>query len=386
MNVLTRTELQNLATSQDGWHVSIFMPTHRVGDQIQQNPIRLKNLLAEAEQALVDAGLRQPEAQTLLAPGRQLLQLRDFWRRQSDSLALFISSQEMRPYRLPYDFKELALVSERFHTKPLLPLLSGDGRFYLLALSQGEIRLLQGSRYSVGEIDLDQVPEALADVLRWDDPERRLQWHSGAGQVPGRQAAIFHGHGVASADDPKDNILRYFHKLDRGLQEILAGETAPLVLAGVDYLLPLYQEANSYPHLVEEGILGNPEEMSAEGLHQQAWEVVAPIFEREREQAAARYKQLAGGDSDLASTEVEKIVPAAYYERVDTLFVPLGQQRWGAFDPESQTVRQHQAAQPGDRDLLDLAAVHTLLNGGTVYAVAPQNMPAEAPLAAVLRY
>jgi hypothetical protein len=42
--------------------------------------------------------------------------------------------------------------------------------------------------------------------------------------------------------------------------------------------------------------------------------------------------------------------------------------------------------QPGDEDLLDSAAVHTFLNGGTVYAVEPVEVPDEATLAAVFRY
>jgi hypothetical protein len=37
-------------------------------------------------------------------------------------------------------------------------------------------------------------------------------------------------------------------------------------------------------------------------------------------------------------------------------------------------------------DLLDFAAVQTFLNGGTVYAVEPEKVSAETPLAAVLRY
>jgi hypothetical protein len=35
---------------------------------------------------------------------------------------------------------------------------------------------------------------------------------------------------------------------------------------------------------------------------------------------------------------------------------------------------------------MDFAALHTLLNGGTVYAVAPEQVPGNAPVAAVLRY
>jgi len=35
---------------------------------------------------------------------------------------------------------------------------------------------------------------------------------------------------------------------------------------------------------------------------------------------------------------------------------------------------------------MDFAAIHTLLNGGTVYAVEPKAVPGDAPLAAVFRY
>ncbi|RPJ11944.1 MAG: hypothetical protein EHM37_10145 [Deltaproteobacteria bacterium] len=42
-------------------------------------------------------------------------------------------------------FKELAVVSHRFHVKPLLPVLTSDGTFYILALSQNQLRLLEGT-------------------------------------------------------------------------------------------------------------------------------------------------------------------------------------------------------------------------------------------------
>ena len=37
-------------------------------------------------------------------------------------------------------------------------------------------------------------------------------------------------------------------------------------------------------------------------------------------------------------------------------------------------------------DLLDLAAVQTLLHGGTIYAVEPEQVPGGGPLAALFRY
>jgi hypothetical protein len=66
MDLLSRAELERLAKRENGWHVSIFLPTHRVGAEIEGDRIRLKNLLAHAEQDLVAADVRSPEAQELL--------------------------------------------------------------------------------------------------------------------------------------------------------------------------------------------------------------------------------------------------------------------------------------------------------------------------------
>jgi hypothetical protein len=371
-----------------GFCVSIYMPTHRAGRGIQQDPIRLKNLLGEAEDALTLSGLRTPEAQELLEPAEKLLQGSLFWQRQSDGLALFLSPGVFRYYRLPFDFDELVVVTDRFHIKPLLPLLSGDGRFYVLALSQNEVRLLQGTRYSVSEVALEGAPESLAEALRYEDPEKRFQFHTST-RTPGgkgERPAIFHGHGVASADDPKDYIARYFHRVDEGLRDLLQGQQAPLVLAGVDYLHPIYKEANSYPCLLDEGIEGNPEELRAEELHERAWGIVHPLLLAAQKEAAAQYRQLVSAGSEQASNDLKEIVRAAYHGRVETLFVAVGLQQWGTFDPATNAVQLHREVKPGDEDLLDFAAVQTLLNSGTVYAADSEKVPDEALLAAVFRY
>jgi hypothetical protein len=194
---------------------------------------------------------------------------------------------------------------------------------------------------------------------------------------------MFHGHGAA-ADVAKDRILRYFHRVDNGLREMLRDEQAPLVLAGVEFLFPLYKEANTYPYLMDEGIPGNPEVLKPEDLHVSAWAIVQPYFMKGQQEAVAQYRQLAG--TGRTSTDVQEIVPAAYHGRVAELFVAVGVQQWGSFDPEAHAVHVHQAAEPGNEDLLDLAAVHTIVNGGAVYAVHPAEMPEGAPLAAVFRY
>ncbi len=385
-NILSRAELKALAEEQNGVHVSIFMPTHRVGRETQQGPIRLKNMLAQAEQQLVARGVRAPEAQKMLEPATNLLDDSIFWQYQSGGLALFAAPALFRQYRLPFDFEPKLVVSERFHVKPLLPLLSGDGQYYILAISQDTIRLLEGTRYSVSEVDLGALPTGLADALKYDDPERRLQFHTTT-RTPGgkgERPATFYGHGVGEGDFDKTNILRYFHKVDAGLQELFQNEQMPLVLVGVDYLLPIYQEANSYSYLIEEGVAGNPDDWSAQELHEKTWQIIQPKFAAAQEEAMTRYNNLA--NTDKASSDLEEIVPAAKYQRVDTLFVAVDRERWGTFDSEANEVQLHEEYQPGDGDLLDFAAVETLLNGGTVYAVKAENVPNASPIAAIFRF
>jgi hypothetical protein len=366
------------------------MPTRKAGDEILENRVRFKNLLDEAQEQLVEGGMRQPEAKQFLSPARALVEDELFWQRQDSGLAVFLAEGLARKYRLPLDFDELVVVSDRFHVKPLLQVMSSNGRFYVLALSQHETRLLQGTRHRIGEINLDereQVPHSIVDILKWEDPEMRLQQATGTeSTLHHGVSAIFHGHGVASQDDPKQKVLRYFQRLDEGISDLLADDDAPLVVVGDDFLLPLYREANSYPPLTEEGVGVEPQQLSAGELHQQAWSIVHPLFEQAQERARDVYKHLEGTESERATNDVEEIVRAAYFERVEGLFVAADAQRWGTFDPETGEATLHDEQQPGDRDLLSLSAVHTMLNEGWLFVVDGEEVPNGAPAAAILRY
>ncbi len=103
--------------------------------------------------------------QKMLAPAILLLQDAYFWQHQSDGLAIFLSSNKIRRYRLPLNFEELMVVDDHLYIKPLLPLFTGDGQFYILALSQNKVRLLNGTRDSVSEVDIGQVGGSLAEAI-----------------------------------------------------------------------------------------------------------------------------------------------------------------------------------------------------------------------------
>jgi hypothetical protein len=386
MDILKQADLKQLLGTSGENCLSLYMPTHRAGQDQQQDPIRFKNLLAEAGRRLIENGLRKTDARGFLRPAEELLADGYFWQHQGDGLAVFLSEGFSLNYRVPGDFKELVVLGKVFHIKPLLPLLSEDGQFYLLTLSRNEVRLFMGTRETIDEVALKDVPRNLESALWMDEPERYEGFHTGTrspGGV-GERPAMFHGQNPQ--DQEKKNILRYFHMVDQGLTSLLEDQSIPMVLAGVEFLLPIYHQANTYQNLLDEGILGNAEEADLRDLHQKAWEIVAPLFKQAHELAVQRFEQYRGERNGLAIGDLRAGVKAAGLGQVETLFVPLGIEHWGRYDPQTQRVVMEASPGPENEELFDLAARHTLLNSGEVYAVPAEELPGSGDLAAILRY
>jgi hypothetical protein len=163
--------------------------------------------------------------------------------------------------------------------------------------------------------------------------------------------------------------------------------SCPVVLAGVEYLLSRFKETAEHPKVLEEGLTGNADGLSPDELREAAWEIVEPCFLEDRRKAAERFGDLQG--SGRSSNSYQEILPAAHDGRIDTLFVARGVRLWGSYDVKKREVHleKNQEVQTNhSEDLLDLAAVQTFLNKGTVYAVPQQEVPGGHAMAAVFRY
>jgi hypothetical protein len=382
-SILSKSDLSALVDTFQGLCVSIYMPTHSLGAEIWQDPIRLKSLISDARQQLEERDLPTERIEALLDKSEIAALMEDgkFWQHQRDGLALFLSADQMRYYRLPLQFDQQVFVSDRPYLKPLMPLLTGHGMFFLLALSQNQVRLFQGSRHHLTELEFEEMPASLAEVMQYDEQEQQLQFHtSGQGRSP-----IYHGQGVGTSDDSNADLRRFCQSVDRALVANLKQERSPLVIAGVEQLAQLYRTISNYPNVLEEGVAGNPDHLSSNDLHQPAWNLVEPYFRQAQQQAQQRYHDLKG--TGQASSDLQTVVMAAYDGQVDTLFVPVGQQQWGHVDVQRHTVKLHSDPTPESDDLLDSAALFTLMNSGTVYAVEHDHMPeSDAVISALFRY
>ncbi len=277
MENLTLDQIKGLAQQAANPSISLFLPTHRTGQDIQQDPLRLKNLLRDAEQNLLNSGMGPREVSALLQPAQALLNDSYFWRHQYDGLAVFMAADDFHSYRLPFCVEELLIIARSYYVKPVLPLFTNNGHYYILAISQNEIRLFEGTRHSVGQIDLPaEMPKSLNEALKLDEPENHLQMHTGS-SPGGASTGMFHGQG-SGAEEQETGIEHYLNLVDSGLKKIFRGQQAPLVLAGVDYLLPIYRKVSEYAHIMPEGITGSPEHLRSESYRNSPGLLSNPIF------------------------------------------------------------------------------------------------------------
>ena len=377
MTELTFSDFQALAQA-DSISVSLYMPAEKAGAETRKNPIRFKNALSAAAEKL--AQKRTSELDKALKSAEAYIERYDFWQHQDQGLAFFINSDGVKYYCLPCNFDERVEVGDGFYLKPLLPILTNDSKFYLLALSQNEVKFYLGSHYGIREIPLpDAIPASLEEALKYDDPEKQLQSHSG----DGGGSPVYHGQGVGTTDN-KDEIKRFFQQIDNGLTSVLQESHTPLILASVEFLMPIYHEASSYGNLLEEGITGNPENVSAEDLHQQAWSIIEPSLKANKTTALDQYHQQSG--AGLSSSRLEEIVAGAINGQIDTLLVTADAKAWGTYDRQNNKVEIHSEAKEDSTDLIDLAVTQTYLQKGKVYTVDESQMPESKMAIAILRF
>lgn len=388
MNLLTREDLRELIEVDNSQCVSILMPTHR-GAESRQDKIRLDNLIKSVQEQLIAGGARTNVAQEMLQPARRLLDDSDFWRNTSRGLAIYIAPGFTRIYRLALDLPAQADVQDRFAIKPLLPLLAGGGRYFVLAISKRAVKLLDCTSQSQSEISLVNAPLAasMQEALKYDLLEKQVQFHQAApAGLPGagRGRVIFHANAGYDMSVEKDLLKRFLLEVDRGVAARLKDEKAPLIFAGVEYLFGIYQIHNSYGNLAGRAVEGNPDQLHDSQLRERAWQIAEPMLLDVQRQAMGHYERAMS--YGMASDNIHHVVTAAYDGRVGAMFVRPEHSVWGTFDPASKQVRVHEVREEGDVDLVDLATVQTLLNGGLVYSGHQGLQPEGTTVAAIYRY
>ncbi|MEQ1948932.1 MAG: hypothetical protein ABL995_17205 [Bryobacteraceae bacterium] len=368
----TTATAERLLSADGGPRISLYMPTHRAGADIWQDPIRCKNLIRQAHeqlQALETEGASRSQADELMNRLDELQQDRLFWQHQGDGLAVFCAADTWEVFRLPNTLPEISIVGPRFHLKPLLMAMAEEQPFHVLALSQNAVKLFMGSASGLHEVDL------ALDIDVISPPEMRKSLR---GQATTAGARVTH----ALERDQKGQLADYCRKVDRVIAPHVKAHE-PVVLAAVDYLGAIYREVSTLPNLAHDTIGGNPETTHVDQLHAAALPIARRLFDGARTEFENRYfdRQREGKALDEPAAAVQ----AARQGRVETVFVPIGVHVWGHINSSGDVVLSDRQG-PQDEDLLNRVLIDTWKTGGRVFAVAPNTIPGGRMLAATTRF
>src|SRR5690606_25851971 len=350
MPLLTKEKFESLARFDNSPCISIYMPTQRAGKDVleEKDKIQLKSQWKKIYEQLKEKELSTDRIDSFGKHIDQLLEDKNFWRHQSDVLALVIVNDLFEKFSFPISFEPFTFVSDYFYLKPLVPLFTGDGRFYILALQMDRVQLFEATRHDVRELNVEEmVPSQLEERVGFDYEQKNSKHQSIA-----QGGAVSHGYGGAERDR-KNEFLRFFRAVDKGLHPLLRDEKVPLLVCCQDYLFPIYQEASTYQNLFPKCIPGNPSDFeNKKALHAKALELLQPHFNKEKEVKMHQFRE---SNPDRTSKEIKEIIPAIFEGKVDTLFIQDHEDVWGNYNPSMASVEISEAGKNGKLSLMNLA-------------------------------
>ncbi len=384
MNSFDKDNAAGILDDCDPPFLSLYMPTHRRHPENQQDPLRFANLVKTLEKSLLQQ-FPKDQVRSLLEPFVALESDRNFWNHTSIGLAVLGAKGVFRVYKLQRPVDELAVVANSFHRKPLMRIFQSADRFHILGVNRSEVKLYEGNRDAVVEIELAPgIPRTLTDALGKELTEPHLTVASYGGVGVGHSPA-HHGHGDRDTEMDKDTE-RFFRAVDKAVLEHHSQPTGfPLILAALPMHQHLFHEVSHNPFLTEESIDVHPDALSSfDELRDRAWQLVAPRYLARLAELVEQFgnaKSDGRGDDDLS--QVAKAVVAG---RVGTLLIEAHREIPGRIDSITGDIQSEELNHPEVDDVLDDLATLAMKMGGEVVIVPTERMPTKSGIAAIYRY
>lgn len=383
MKLFKEEHLVKLLSMEQKPCISIFMPTHRSHPENQQDHIKFKNLVKELEKSLAEK-FSNGEINDLLEPFHALILDKEFWNYNPEGIAVFGANGYFEAFGLHSGVSELAIAADTFHTKPLRKYLQSVDRYHILGINLHEVKLYEGNRYSITEINLeDEMPvtieEALGDELT--EPHLTAASYGGAGKGV---SAMFHGHGSKNDEVDKD-AERFFRTISSHIHEKFSKPSGlPLILATLPEHHNLFFKVSNNSLLLESAISVVPETVSREKLIELAWEVMEPAYLAELDKLSESFSQ--AKNDKLGSDSINEIAKATFEGRVETLLIEADKLLPGKLDTETGKIKSSEMNQPDTDDLLDDMGEFVIKMGGKVKILPAERMPVQTGIAAIFRY
>jgi hypothetical protein len=249
--------------------LSLYQPTHRHHPDNQQDPIRFRNLVKTMEESLRQKYYTR-DIRPLLEPFHALAEKESFWNHTLDGLAVVGAPGMFRVYRLQRPVPELGIVADSFHVKPLLRILQSADRYQVLGLTRQEVKLYEGNRDALDEIEL---PPAVADAIA-EAREAKLKQSNLSVWTHGSDSAKAGVHQSQGSNERAvdSSAERFFHTVDRTVLEHYSRPSGlPLLLVTLPQHQSLFRRVSHNPFLMSGAIDTDPNALTIEALRDRAW-------------------------------------------------------------------------------------------------------------------
>ena len=364
--------------------LSLYQPTHRGHPENKQDRIRFKNLVKALEESLLQR-FPNAEIRPLLEPFLALSADTPFWNHTFDGLAILGAKDFFQVYNLQRPVPELAVVADSFHVKPLLRILQSADRYQILAVNRHAIRLFEGNRDALDEIEPAQgVPRTLTQALGEELTEQH-QTVASYGGVGGGKPGMYHGHGSKESEVDSD-ARRFFRAVDQAILEHHSRTSGlPLILASLPEHHHMFHELSRNPFLIPESIDIHPDALpSVEEFRKRAWRLVEPRYLALLADLVEKFGK--AWSEGLGSDDPPRIAKAGLEGRVGTLLIEADRVLPGRINAATGDVEQDDVSHPQVDDLLDDLGELVLKRGGHVVIVPTERMPTKTGAAAIFRY
>src|SRR5215217_1288593 len=265
--ILDRALFTELASYKGDCCISLYLPTNKSGVEVneQLDAVAFKNALQEVANRLQVKGWDQGAIKNLLQPGFNLVQNETFWTQLSPGLAVFIAEGFFKFIKMPMAPVEDVVMESSFYVTPLVPIITSNEIFYVVVISKKQVKLFRGDAFGMEYINVPGLNEGLGDAPIIDGGSETTYRLS-----ENNQGISSHGHGGGNNVDDKQLIATYLEAADDVLwKEVLHDKTAPLLIAGVEYMIPLYKSVADYKYLWDEVLTGSYEHMDTASLYAQ---------------------------------------------------------------------------------------------------------------------
>lgn len=383
IGIIPKELFSYLSTYRSGICVSIILPTHKSGVEVNEHVDQkaYKNALLNVEKTLIQRNTDAALIKKILKPAYDLLGDDEAWLNMNTGLAVYIAEDFMKFLRLPGEVNQELLVNSTFSVMQLVPFMVRNEYFYVLDLHKKNCRFFRADYFGIEHIPVEEMPFAVDDVVHFENKDDQKLFRMSNN---GAKAANYHGIGSGKPDE-KENIALYLEEVDKTLwQTHLHDSHAPLLLAGLEYQVPIYRSVSKYNNIWPEALIGNHQFEEAEELYEKAMQVMKPLFDQPLKNALEEFGNKSA--TDLTSTKNQEIIAAAYYGRISHLFVQKNAHVWGTFNEDSNELRLTDSQKENTENLADRAVARTIENGGSVFILDKEQVPGTGVLAAVFRY